>query len=232
MSTSTPSPSTSTSTFRLYYPPGMLGRAEPIRLILLELGLQWEEPWASSPSLHSIDGCLAELERMRREMPQPVFGMPILEHRMGGGGGGGGGGVGERKEEGKAGEGEVFWLGQTPVIAHYLATVEGTGRLLPKGGVREGHRACQLAADIEDATAEAYHAWRLLSKAKGYVSEQAVKEVEGTQRWWTEKRLPAWAAHFEKALTTGHSGAAHLHHPAHRSSIPNLPSLSPASLSL
>ena len=206
-----PCPSTPTSTFRLYYPPGLLGRAEPIRLILLELGLPWEEPWAATPGLHSIDRCLAELEGMRQRLPQPVFGMPVLEHRthecVGGGGG-------ERKEEeGKAGGegGEVFWLGQTPVIAHYLATLAG-GRLLPKGGVREGHRACQLAEDLEDATAEAYHAWQLPKKAKGYVSEEAAKGVEGTRQWWTEKRLPAWAAHFEKALHSGHTHSSHSQH--------------------
>ena len=75
------------------------------------------------------------------------------------------------------------------------------GRLLPRGGVREGHRACQLAEDVEDATAEAYNAWNLLNKAGAFVSDDVRSAARGgMQRWWLEKRLPKWAAHFEKAL--------------------------------
>lgn len=81
-------------------------------------------------------------------------GTPVLEHRVHAG-------RAEGKEERKAAAGaarETFLLSQTPVITHYIASICDNGRLLPKGGVREGHRACQLAEDVEDATAEGYNA--------------------------------------------------------------------------
>ena len=88
----------------------MLGRAEPVRLALLELGLSWEEPWQSDPALKSIDACLAEIERMRASLPQPVFGLPVLEHRTHACTGQ----AAERKEESARGSaGDVFWIGQS-----------------------------------------------------------------------------------------------------------------------
>ena len=179
-----PCPSASSSTFRLYYMPSMIGRAEPVRLLFCELDVSWEEPWSSSPFLQSPEACIGELERMRQQLSQPVFGLPILEHRahecV----------TAERKEgESQAASGDAFFLGQTPVISHYLASILCEGRLLPRGGLREGHLACQLAEDVEDATAEAYDSWsNFVSKAREFVSDTAIKEAQGIKKFWVEKR--------------------------------------------
>ena len=79
MSTATDPPSTwPASSFKLYYPPGVLGRAEPIRLLFTEAGQGWEEPWAKQGLTH--EQAMEEMERMRERLPQPVFGLPWLEH--------------------------------------------------------------------------------------------------------------------------------------------------------
>lgn len=62
----------------LYYPPGVLARAEPIRLLLTEAGQAWEEPWAKAGLTH--EQAMEEAEKMREKLPQPVFGLPWLEH--------------------------------------------------------------------------------------------------------------------------------------------------------
>ena len=179
----------------------MLGRAEPVRLLLCELQQAWAEPWAEA-GLQSVAECLQQLERMRAQLPQPVFGLPILEHRLHEC-------VTEGKTERRAvADGGSFFLAQTPVIAHYIASVCKGGELLPKGGVREGHRACQLAEDVEDALAEAYAAWGNLLQKANAPAEVVKGGAEATRRWWVETRLPRWAAHFDRAVRAG--GGQHL----------------------
>ena len=164
------------SCFKLYYPPGILGRAEPIRLLLTEAGQAWEEPWAKAGLTH--EQAMAEMEKMRDALPQPVFGLPWLEHyraphTM------------ERKEEERKAA-DTIYLSQSPVssvlpfsrahtylrglrltasrliaprlcvvfqvIMHYVAAECADGRFLPSPYTTDNaHRGFQLAEDVEDA---------------------------------------------------------------------------------
>ena len=105
MSTDTPQPCPS-SCFKLYYPPGFLGRAEPIRLLLTEAGQSWEEPWSKAGLTHGQ--AMEEAEKMRESMQQPVFGLPWLEHYRAPH-------SVEQKEERKAAD--TVFLSQSPVCS-------------------------------------------------------------------------------------------------------------------
>ena len=106
MSSPAPQPCPS-SCFKLYYPPGHLGRAEPIRLLLTEASQPWEEPWARAGLSH--EQSMAEMERMRERLQQPLFGLPWLEHSRAPH-------SVEQKDEQKAAD--TVYLGQSPVRAH------------------------------------------------------------------------------------------------------------------
>ena len=106
MSSAAPQPCPS-SCCKLYYPPGHLGRAEPIRLLLTEASQPWEEPWARAGLSH--EQSMAEMERMRERLQQPLFGLPWLEHSRAPH-------SVEQKDEQKAAD--TVYLGQSPVRAH------------------------------------------------------------------------------------------------------------------
>ena len=108
MSTEAPPPCPS-SCFKLYYPPGFLGRAEPIRLLFTEAGQAWEEPWAAAGLSH--EQALEECERMRGALQQPVFGLPWLEHYRAPH-------TVEQKEERKAAD--TTFLSQSPVSTRHI----------------------------------------------------------------------------------------------------------------
>jgi len=57
--------------YRLYYPAGFRGQAEPIRMLLEELNIKWREPFAEL-GLSEPEKCFEEFEKMRTNLKQEV----------------------------------------------------------------------------------------------------------------------------------------------------------------
>jgi len=133
MSTEAPQPCPS-SCFKLYYPPGVLGRAEPIRLLLTEAGQTWEEPWAKQGLTH--EQSMEEAEKMRERLQQPVFGLPWLEHYRAPHTA-----IAEQKEEHKAAD--TVYMSQSPVRSDHHSRHDNSALLHATAlSFNSSHRLC------------------------------------------------------------------------------------------